>query len=61
MHKIEDEFTLIKDGTILFAKAVSNNTIFLDDDADYKILLLCKLEQNQLTVSFYQDYDGINI
>jgi uncharacterized protein YutD len=56
--KIDDEFTLIKDGTILFAKSISNNEPnFLDTMDEYKILLLCKLEQTQLTVNFDKEYD----
>ena len=40
----DDEFTLIKDDTILFAKSISNNEPnFLDIESNYKILLLCKL------------------
>jgi hypothetical protein len=57
MIKTDDEFTLIKDGTTIFAKAVSNNTNFLDTDETYKILLLCKLKETQLTVNFDKDYD----
>ena len=56
----DDEFTLIKDDTILFAKSISNNEPnFLDIESNYKILLLCKLEQNQLTVNFDKIYDKL--
>ena len=57
MIKHDDYFSLVKNNTLMFAKAESSsNSNFLDSENNYKIFVVCKIEllgaEYRLTVNF---------